>query len=239
MKRLLLLTLILVSGCASSPLKPEEQAQFNDYAVISLLGGSFNNTYVGTTVFSNELEQTDVSQWRVDNFVRSEFKTVLQKQNKKEVSIQLSSEKLLNLIKEKYSFKQAYFGTADEDLEEYLLTEAAKQKVKYLFVIEPMRSENHKLYAPGYGSFCRSFMGSKGAAEVYAQFKVDLWNIETKKRAFGTWFSPADLTHELGLTCKELQAKKSEVSALFEKPIKGLLSKGVTTALTKAGFLTK
>ena len=69
MRILILLTLLVLGGCAATPQKaaPESLASIRKVAVVSLAGHEFHRRYTGATVFGNEYEKQDISAWRIDD----------------------------------------------------------------------------------------------------------------------------------------------------------------------------
>ena len=69
MRILILLTLLVLGGCAGTPQKaaPESLASIRKVAVISLAGHEFHRRYTGATAFGNEYEKQDISAWKIDD----------------------------------------------------------------------------------------------------------------------------------------------------------------------------
>ena len=69
MRILILLTLLVLGGCAGTPQKaaPESLASIRKVAVVSLAGHEFHRRYTGATMFGNEYEKQDISAWKIDD----------------------------------------------------------------------------------------------------------------------------------------------------------------------------
>lgn len=67
-------------GCATSPppIKTEVATKINRVAVVSMTAKSFSRQYTGLTVFGNEKEEVDISDWKIDakyeEYIRSQLK---------------------------------------------------------------------------------------------------------------------------------------------------------------------
>jgi len=66
--RLCSLAAVLLSACATPPvpLNADAMARIHKVAVVSTAARSFERQYVGFTVFGNELDKLDISDWQVD-----------------------------------------------------------------------------------------------------------------------------------------------------------------------------
>jgi hypothetical protein len=73
----------IVTGCASTPQPPlaeNVRAGLKRVAVISTTGKTFTRQYTGLTVFNNEKEEIDVTDWRIDEQYEEELRGVLEKE---------------------------------------------------------------------------------------------------------------------------------------------------------------
>lgn len=61
--------LLLVLAACAQPVSKEQLGQIKTVGVISAIGGDFNFTTVGFTVFGNDFKQANIESWGVDDYV--------------------------------------------------------------------------------------------------------------------------------------------------------------------------
>ena len=71
---------VFLAGCATMPgIGPDKLGKIKKVGVLSMTAQKFYRTYVGTTVFNNEYEQHDITDWKVDDEYEAQMQNALAK----------------------------------------------------------------------------------------------------------------------------------------------------------------
>lgn len=77
---LFLAVVILTSGCAAkklSTISAESSAKIKRVAVISVVSDTFTRQHIGVTIYGNETEEAEISDWKIDKHVEERMRSEL------------------------------------------------------------------------------------------------------------------------------------------------------------------
>lgn len=182
-----------LNGCALTP--EEKMATYKSggkLVYLSLLGDSFDLSVTGTTVFNNDSNPIDVSDWKIDSYIQQ---AVIESSKGSQFSFQtiegLDYEKISRIKRQ----------TAEPDI---LMPEAKKQGADFLVVVAPKyQGFTHQgdlfnnpvtQYLSGYGLTKLSKFGNERNTSIYSSSKTYIYDLNTmeeigSKQTVGVRFS--------------------------------------------------
>ena len=148
-------------GCASqSQLTPDVAARIKRVAPISMVGDEYERQYIGFTVFGNEDDKKDISNWDIDAAYEAQLAAAAQAMGLSAAQSSYPHEAFahVNDLKGPWSIP-AYWGPNWENIEEPARAYCSANSLDALLVVakshrsEPLNGSNQWMY--GVGSFLR------------------------------------------------------------------------------------
>jgi hypothetical protein len=234
----ILFLFIAITNCAHQTLKPEEKSKIKELGIIQLFDDTLPVSYVGTTIFNNKANSANISAWDLPNLIQEDIKKNLSSVGIKVKSVKIDADAIKAANEKDNTITNKTFGTPGKYVDAYLSQAAKDQNVDYLLVLKPLHGhDNFPGFAGGFAMHCRSAFGAQGEWKAYSMYSVSIWNTITKKRVFGTAYTPNDTGVDIGKKCDEADKNISSF-VNKQKSVFANIAKDVATApLKQAGFL--
>src|SRR5450830_195590 len=201
MKKLLLILIIgsssILQGCVGpGAIQKDYTLQQKKIVVVSELGNNFHHNIVGTTIFTNNITQTDVKDWQINHLAANHLVERLNKHG-------LSATEIETDFFTPLDGSSAY---AIEGVQDKVIERVKPLGYDSLIIIAPVTSELYPFFYPGYGLLTRYNFGSQSSC-VYAAFTVQLYDLHTGKKIGWEWMNaqrgPCDFKSSNDLTIKD------------------------------------
>lgn len=181
MKRLLPVLVILAStliqGCVlRGPISPDYSLQHKKTAVIADLGRHFQYVIVGTTIFTNNISQSDVTDWHINHTAASH---VIEKLAQRGVNAK-------EIESDVFTALENGSPHTISTVQDQLIAKAKSLGYQSLLMVKPTTSENYPFHKPGYGLHTRYFFGTPKSC-IYAMYIVELYDLERDKTIGWDW----------------------------------------------------
>lgn len=154
-------------GCATSPppIKTEVATKINRVAVVSMTAKSFSRQYTGLTVFGNEKEDVDISDWKIDAQYEDYIRNQLENNSELDVVTAPYAEEEFSRINDSKGPWQSMVSKDPnfEAIESATKNYCANNSLDAVFVVAKARSED---FIAGTNQFF-------GGAGIYSRGPVD------------------------------------------------------------------
>lgn len=191
-----LMSLSLVACVTPGQLKKDYSLQQKKVAVVSELGNSFHHNIVGTTVFTNNITESNVKEWNINHLAADHL-------------IKLLTAKGINATEIESDFLTPLDRSSPYKIQD--VSTSVLEKVKplgydSLVLIAPVTSELYPLFNPGYGMMTRYTFG-KPVSCIYSIFLVEVYDLESSDKVGWEWMNaqqgPCDFKAGYSLPIRE------------------------------------
>jgi hypothetical protein len=236
---LLLLSILLLSSCATYPMKvpAETRSKVRRIAVISLLGDSIHQKYIGTSVFTNTDQYCPVNDWKMDCYITQLIREELCRNHYECVDVDARSVSVEKLFGSVDLYDRRRFKV--DDVRKHLEEIASENNVDLFLLVTRGRGEDpvsgQSVY--GYAVLRKSFLAQAAHVRVHVSANILVVDPRTMRVSAGR---PLYAIEEIeqGIWRNDLSELNNEEMETLEGSIKRILNEQTPSALRKLELIS-
>jgi len=232
---LALLSLVLMA-CSTKSLTETEKAEVNDIAVVTFLDNKMPVTYIGSTLFNNEKTDVKVTKWKLNDVLKQAMLKETTRAGRRYIELPIDLKEIKAITKKNKHPTLRLMDQHDNEVNAYLLKQAAKKGVKYLWVIRPAA---HPYYPEqtGYGLFCRAHLTVDSEWHSYLSFQAVLWDVQGDTKVYQGGINPEVMKTKSADACKTVKGSEAiKFAERFKEPVTKMLQNSAGMLYQWAGL---